>query len=191
MEALRSFGTNTLRDEDIMAKLQTIRYIVGLDEVMSNIDHITQGALEWNTLPAFVEEIKQSALLHACAWMSSGGIKRFRGFSGYENINQLAKDIEGMAGAIAHQGDVWNTGSKHQMTTTWRVPIDVWAKSVAVFSYTLITTILNETEGLLDCLERYNANTLFFTPQWIWGGQSETIFTFSINLFNRELLTAC
>ena len=172
-----------------MAKLQELSYIVDVDEVALLIG-LSAPTLETHSISALTNDIRQSALMHACAWLSSDGIFKWKFQSPDQNIHDLNQSILAMTQSFRDTEKMWQLNTRHQMPTAWAIEVEQWSMAVSVFAFKLADIILSQTEGLVQYTERFNEHTLFFTPQRIHATGNGTLFAFKIALFNRELLPA-
>jgi len=186
---------------DTMAKLQSLNFILAIEDIaMAVID--ARPSILPSAITPLVMEIKQSALLHACAFLSCGGVQKWKYGSRPHLVGELASSVRTMAVGISSMTDYlnsslpiaddrpWQLDSQHRMTTNWAISLDDWAVVTAAFAYQIVDTILRCSDGLVEHVERYNEHVLFFTPQRIWEPKEPGIFAFSIGIFNRELLPA-
>lgn len=188
MDTLPSFGMKQLWTPTPMARLQTLNYIIGIDDIAMAVSEGLPSIMPDAIVP-LMEEIKQSALMHACAWLGAGGVRKWRFGSAYDNTKELGQHISQMAqGITISNKEQWQFDSHHKMTTNWAISLNEWAMANAIFSYRLVDTILTNTEGLVEFAERFDEHTLFFTPQRIWSPGAAALFAFSISLVNRELI---
>lgn len=169
-----------------MTKQLILNYILPMDDIEAVV---SQQVPEIGTFAVqrFCEEFSSVSLFSACAWLSR---RQFSGFSlmNHEfyreelknNILQMSKGfmLENMGG-IGHQ--LFNTG--------WHITDEVWAQGVASFAYSLVITILSQTDGLLEYMSQFNENTLNFAPQRIWSTPNKT-YAFRLSLFNTPVLSA-
>lgn len=181
-----------------MAKIQVLNYITDTDEVLESLS-TRCPEIEPRALPALIEEIKFSALMHACAWLSSHDLyvlfayrkdlleERHLFDNVFQNIQFVAERINDKNWTLEENQVLL---SKQFGGFRWAVSTDTWLKAVSSFTCHLILTVLRCTDGIMQLLERYNGNTLTFSPQKIWCPHHTQMFTFSISIFNRELLSA-
>lgn len=186
---------------DTMSKLQSLNFILPIEDITMYVIGMRPNILP-SAVGQLVTEIKQSALLHACAFLSCGGVKKWKHTSPPNLIGELASSVRTMAVGISNMSDMlstslpsednrpWQLESQHRMTTNWAISLDDWAVVTAAFAYQIVNTILACSDGLVEHVERYNEHVLFFTPQRIWEPKEPGVFAFSIGIFNRELLPA-